>query len=178
MPHAGGNCRGKKFMDKNNFFIKSEIRSNIQTISTLLNTGVFSSLELRVFQEPVFVSIILKLDDLLQKLRILNQRIIFKDDISKGDITDLVNKIRNAICHLDSPENLLDKESYLKFVFSIVIGKGNAVQVGNDIVAKSDYSDDIAFFYGEHHIYLKRHIVRTLKESMDIFKKLYPNERI
>lgn len=161
-------------MDKNNFFIKSQIRSNIQTISTLLNTGVFSSLELRIFQEPVFVSIILKLDDLLQKFRILNQRINFKNDIYSGDITDLVNKIRNAICHLNSDENLLDRETQTKFVFNLLVGKVNAVKIGENIVAKSDYDDDIAFFYGEHRIYLQRHLIRVLNEAIEVERKLYP----
>lgn len=160
-------------MNKDDFFIKSQIQSNIWDVKNLLNTGVFNAPVLRPFQEPAFISIILKLNDLLQKFRILHQRINFKDDISKGDITDLVSKIRNAICHLDSPENLLDKETYLKFVFNMVIGKGNAVQIGNNVVAKSDYDDDIAFFYGEHRIYLKRHLIRVLNEVIEVERKLY-----
>lgn len=140
----------------------------------MLTTGVFGASVLRPFQEPVFISIILKLDDLLQKFRILNQRINFRDDISSGDITDLVNKIRNVICHLNSDENLLDKETQLKFVFNMVIGKGNIVQIGDNIVAKSEYDDDIAFYYGEHRIYLKRHLIRVLNEAINVECKLYP----
>src|SRR3989344_7445846 len=98
-------------MNKDEFYVKSQIKSNIRDVNNLLNTGVFNVLVLQPFQEPTFVSIILKLNDLLQKFRILNKRISFKDDISKGDITDLISKIRNAICHLSSGENLLDKES-------------------------------------------------------------------
>lgn len=163
-------------MNKDDFFVKSQIQSNIEDIKTLLYTGVFNAPVLRPFQEPVFVSIILKLDDLLQKFNGLNQRINFKDDISKGDITDLVNKIRNAICHLSSGENLLDKESQLKFVFNMIIGKVNVVQLGDNIVAKSDYDDDITFFYGENRIYLKRHIVRVINESIETAHKLYPDD--
>lgn len=160
-------------MNKNNFFVKSQIQSNIRDIKILLNTGVFNAPILRPFQEPVFVSIILKLDDLLQKFRILNQRINFKDDVSSDDITDLVNKIRNAICHLNSGENLLDKESQTKFVFSMLIGKVNAIKIGDNVVAKSDYDDDIAFFYGEHRIYLKRHLIHVLNEAIELERKLY-----
>jgi len=161
-------------MDKNNFFIKSQISSNIDSIARLLNTGVFGAEVLRPFQEPVFVSIILKLDDLLQKFRILGKRISFKDDIRDGDITDLVNKIRNAICHLNSDENMLNDKSQIKFVFNVVIGKGTAVQIDEKAAAVSDYEDDIAFFYGEHRIYLKRHLVRLIHASKNIYRELYP----
>lgn len=160
-------------MNRNDFFVKSQIRSNISDAQNLLSTGVFNAPILRSFQEPVFVSIVLKLDDLLQKFRILNQRIIFKDDIVSGDITDLINKIRNAICHLNSGENLLDEETQTKFVFNMLVGKVNAVKIGDNIVAKSDYDDDIAFFYGEHRIYLKRHLIRVLNEAIGIEHNLY-----
>lgn len=161
-------------MDKNNFFIKTQIESNINDVENLLSTGVFSAEILRSFQEPVFVSIILKLDDLLQKLRILDERISFTDDIDSGDITDLVNNIRNAICHLNSPENMLDKEKQIKFVFNISVGRANIMQIGKTVV-KSDYDDDIAFFFGENRVYLKRHIARILKETRIIYQKLYPD---
>jgi hypothetical protein len=161
-------------MDKDNFFIKTQIESNIYDVENLLSTGVFNAAILRSFQEPVFVSIILKLDDLLQKLRILDERVNFTDDVASGDITDLVNNIRNAICHLNSPENMLDKENQIKFVFNIAVGKANIIQIGKTVV-KSDYDDDTAFFYGENRIYLKRHIMRILKESRSIYQKLYPD---
>ena len=161
---------------KDEFYVKSQTKSNIRDVNNLLNTGVFNVLVLQPFQEPTFVSIILKLNDLLQKFRILNKRISFKDDISKGDITDLISKIRNAICHLSSGENLLDKESQLKFVFNIAIGKVNAVQLNGKIVAKSEHDDDIAFFYGENRVYLKRHLIRVLNESIETARNLYPND--
>jgi len=162
-------------MDKENFFIKSQIQSNIYDIETLLNTGIFGAPVLRIFQEPVFVSIILKLDDLLQKFRILGQRVCFQDDIVQGDITDLVNKIRNAICHLNSGENILDKETQLKFVFNIITGKGSAIIIGDKEPAKNDYEDDTAFFYGENRIYLKRHVIRIIQEAAETVKRLYPD---
>ena len=52
-------------MDKDNFFIKSQIESNIRGIVQLINTGVFGADVLRVFREPVFVSISFKLNYLL-----------------------------------------------------------------------------------------------------------------
>ena len=112
-------------MDKDNFFIKSQIESNIRGIVQLINTGVFGADVLRVFREPVFVSIALKLNDLLQKFDRLGHRIVFNEDISVSDvdITELTRRVRNAICHLDSHENILDEESQIKFVFNIMVGK-------------------------------------------------------
>lgn len=168
-------------MEKSDFFVKTDISSNIRNSENLLKTGVFSAEVLRSFQEPVFVSMILKLDDTLQKFNIFNKRINFKDDINikmgVKDITDLVNKIRNAICHINSPENLLDKKTKTKFVFSMIIGKGTAISIDGNPSATSDYEDDIAFYYGEYRIYLKRHISRLIKESKIIYKELYPEDR-
>jgi len=163
-------------MDKDDFFVKSQIQSNIRDIKTLLDTGVFNASILRLFQEPTFVSIVLKLNDLLQKYNQIGKRINFTDDIPSGDITDLVNRIRNAICHLDSDENLLDSEAQMKFVFNMIIGKGEAINMGNKAVAKSDYEDDIAFFYGENCLYFKRHLLRVLKEAIVIARELYSDD--
>jgi len=165
-------------MDKDNFFIKSQISSNIQNVINLINTGVFVADIVKVFREPVFISIILKLDDLLQKFDKLNCRIDFIEDISVKDldITDLVNKIRNTAFHLSSPENMLDKKSQIKFVFNMINDKApNAISI-DGVSYGADYEDDIAFFYGEYRIYLKRHIIRLLQESREIYKKLYNEE--
>jgi hypothetical protein len=163
-------------INKDDFFVKSQITSNIKDAERIINTRVFTTLELRPFQEPSFVSLILKLNDLLQKLSILGHRVTFSEDVDSGDITDLVNKIRNAICHLDSPENLLDRNSGLKFVFNMIVGKVNAIAIGDDIVASSEYEDDIAFYYGGHRIYLSRHIVRLLEETKNAAKGMYPDD--
>ncbi|MFA5947084.1 MAG: hypothetical protein WC813_03605 [Patescibacteria group bacterium] len=162
-------------MDKDNFFVKTQIESNINAIESLANTGVFSAPALRVFAEPSFVSIILKMHDLLQKLNALGHRVDFKDDVENGDITDLISKVRNAICHLDSPENLLDKDAQIKFVFCMAYGKANLVQIGEKC-AQSEYEDDIAFFYGEHRVYLKRHIFKLVHETKNVYERLYRSQ--
>jgi len=161
-------------MDKNDFFIKSQIEISLGDITALINTGVFNANILRPFREPVFISIILKLHDLLQKLSTLGKRINFTDDIPEGDITDLISKVRNAICHLNSPENLLDKERQIKFVFNMIIGKCNAMAIGEKVKAKSDYDDDIAFYYGSYSLYFKRHIIRALQDAQGKITELYP----
>jgi hypothetical protein len=155
--------------------MKLQIESNVRDITQLVNTGVFSADVVKVFREPVFVLIILKLNDLLQKFDKLGYRIIFKEDISISgiDITELVRRMRNAITHLDSNENMLDEKSKIKFVFNIMIGKiPNAVVIDGKSYG-TDYEDDIAFFYGEYCLYFKRHIIRIIQESEIIYKKLY-----
>ena len=169
-------------MEKFDFFVKTDISSNIRNSENLLKTGVFSAGVLRPFQESVFISIILKFDDTLQKFNIFDKRINFTDDINitaeVEDITDLVNKIRNAVCHINSPENLLDKTTKTKFVFSTIIGKGTAISIDGKPLATSEYEDDIAFYYGEYRIYLRRHIFRLIEESKKVYKELYPNDRL
>lgn len=124
--------------------IQRNIELHLATVYGLLNMGVFTAPVLRPFTEPVFVSLILKLHDLLQILSLRGHRIAFTDDVSGvGDITDLVSKVRNAIAHPSSPENLLDKGSHLKFVFNVIYGKGNPISFPGADAFKSDYDDDM-----------------------------------
>jgi hypothetical protein len=120
-----------------------------------------------IFSQSVFIEMMVRLNDLLQWLRKNGQRISFKDDVSgKGiiDITDLVNKIRNAACHeRTSGEGKIDS---IIFVFNRVVGKGTILEFGK-VTIGSDYADDIAFFYGDKKIYLIRHIQKLLNEIHD-----------
>ena len=160
-------------MHKDDFFVKTQIESDLNRVITLMDSGIFTTESLQVFRESVFTEVMIKLHDLLQKLNKLSQRIVFTDDIEGGDdITDLVSKVRNAVCHMDSGEHLLDKERRIKFTFSIAYGRGCLVAIGNKKTT-SDYADDICFFFGENKIYLKRHIVRCVKEISRMTRVLY-----
>ena len=157
-------------MNKDNFFTKIQIESDINRVTTLMNSGIFNASVLRTFQESVFTEIMIKLNDLLQKLDKLKNRIDFKDDvIGDMDITDLISKIRNAVCHMDSGEHILENN---KFTFNIAYGKGNILSI-NGVNITSDYDDDICFFFGENKIYLKRHILRVINEGNNKFKEIY-----
>ena len=158
-------------MNKDDFFIKSQIVSDSNRVAELIDTGVFSASVLRIFQESVFTEVIIKLNDLLQKLNLLKERISFKDDVDLGYITDLVSRIRNAVCHMESGEHKL-KDQQIKFTFNIAYGKCNLMSVGEKRLT-SNYQDDICFFFGENKIYLKRHIVRCIQESGEKIRKLY-----
>lgn len=159
-------------VDQDNFFVKSQMQSSIYQIDKLLRTGVFNTPVLSDFQEPVFLSIIIKLNDLLQKLSQLGERINFSDDIASGDVTDLTNKIRNAVDHPTSGEHILDKQAQIKTTFCVAVGKSNMMSINGKKIG-SDYEDDIAIFFGEHRMYLKRHLIRALNEAMQKYQRLY-----
>ena|SRR3990167_1746476 len=159
-------------MNKDDFFIKSQIENDFRRVTDLINTGIFSLSVLRVFQEAVFIEIMIKLHDLLQKLSLLHERVSFVDDIDSGDITGLISNIRNAVCHMDSGEHILKDSQQIKFTFNIAYGKVNVMTVGKKKLT-SDYQDDICFFFGDNKIYLKRHIVRCIEESEKKIQALY-----
>ena len=113
---------------------------------------------------------------ILQELSKKNNRIIWEDDVQADqnikDITDLVNNLRNAACHSDSPRNYISDTS-IKFVFNTFAGKcPNAVKIGKDILLGSEYEDDVAFYYGDKRIYLVRHIKKLLVELPSEISKL------
>jgi hypothetical protein len=151
----------------------------ITGILRLLRTGAFDNRILEPFQEPVFVSVTLKLHDLLQRLSSLEQRIAFTDDVATGDVTDLVSSIRNAIGHTGSGRNVLDKERNNIMVFSVLRGKmANIFSVSEGTAPVGcDYDDDVAIYYGSNRIYLNRHVGRCLNESVEAYGRLYPKEK-
>jgi len=159
-------------MNKDDFFTKSQIETDLRRVKELINTGVFSTPVLRVFQESVFTEIIIKLWDLTQKLVLLENRVDFKEDVKTGDITDLIRKIRYAVCHVDSGEHMLKSKQQIRFSFNIAYGKANLASIGKKKIT-SDYEDDICFFFGENKIYLKRHIIRCIQEAEKKIQKLY-----
>ena len=157
---------------RNDFFTKNRLENDLYKVKELINTGVFDASILRTFQESAFTEIIIKLWDLTQKLSSLKKRVDFKEDVDEGDITDLVRKIRYAVCHVDSGEHMLKSEQQIKFTFNIAYGKVNLALInGKKIV--SDYKDDICFFFGENKIYLKRHIIKCIQEAEKKIQELY-----
>jgi len=162
------------------FKIKSEIMTDINKINTILNTDIFDSENIgHPLMESAFIDLIIKLRDLLYKSEKLGKRINFKEDVtilkdSSGkevvkDITDAIKYVRDATCHIDSPNHILDKN--IVFTFNIAYGKTNLAKI-NEILLTSDYNDDICFFYGEQKLYLKRHIIRAYEEAKNFLQPL------
>lgn len=170
---SGAFCPIVILMSTTNDDHRVSVEGHVAAVHRLLFMGVFTAPVLQPFMEPVFVSLILKLNDLLQTLSTLGHRITFADDVPSGmDITDLVNKVRNAIAHPSSPENLLDKESHFKFVFNVIHGKGTLIALPS---ATADHADDLAFFFGEHRLYLNRHLFRLFNEALAAYRLMYPD---
>ncbi len=117
--------------------------------------------------QSAFIEILIRLNYILQSLDGIGKRISWKEDIRAGstDITELVNNIRNAACHSDSN---LNKIGNAIFTFNRIVGcVPHTIKIGNTTIG-SNYTDDIAFNYGDYIIYLKRHIKRLLDELTKI----------
>ena len=154
------------------FFEVSDIQSNFSRITELLGTGVFHDPNKVIFAESAFTEILLRLNDLIQNLKRYDQHPRFKDDMPTGvDISELVNNFRGALSHPStSRENYVEKKQSIKATFNRAMGKVKLAKI-SDIELISEYEDDIAFFYGNNRIYLKRDIVRALLEMMATFEK-------
>jgi len=154
-------------------FTRFEIQVDILRLETILNCGIFNQEQFsHPLRQSAFTELMICLNDLLQKSKNEGLRIAFTDNVDItpdiSDITDLVNTIRNAVCHIHSPSHMLTDT--IKFTFNTAYGKGAVAKI-NDIVITSDFPDDIAFFFGKERIYMKRHIHRAFLEAKD---KLLP----
>lgn len=150
---------------------KEELMYEMERCVKLFNSQVF--IKQSIFTQSAFIEIMIRLNYVLQALNKNGRRITWKDDINSNDkikdITDLVNNMRNAACHQDSPINYFDGNN-IKFVFNIFKGKSpNAIQI-NDTNIGCEYEDDIAFYYGAQKIYLFRHIKKLLEKLPSIIR--------
>jgi len=154
--------------------LKRELFSETQRCAELFNSQVFTNHQ--IFTQSAFIEILVRLNYILQELSKKNNRVVWADDVQTDknikDITDLINNLRNAACHSDSPRNFISN-SNIKFVFNTFAGKcPNAVKIGENISLGNEYQDDIAFYYGDKRIYLARHIKRLLEELPNEINKL------
>ncbi|EGH74770.1 hypothetical protein [Pseudomonas syringae] len=149
----------------------SDIQASIYRCESIFNSGVFNTgNSAGILFESALTHLLINLHDLMQKARIDEKRIVFTDDIeltkSIADITDLVSTCRNAVCHISSGEHLIDSG---KFTFCVVTGLSPNAFVINDKARGCEHIDDIAVYFGETRIYLKRHLLR----AFELIAKLY-----
>lgn len=164
------------------FFELSDIQNDINRIDVIFATNIFSpeNLKYHPLARSAFIDVIICLQDLLAKADKLKKRVAFKDDVivnnpkaKHNDITDLVFFIRNAVCHIQSELHKVPETTKAKNIrasYNTVIGKGEVTMYG--VTFKSDYDDDICFYFGEYYIYLIRHIVRAFEEVKPILVPL------
>ncbi len=156
-------------MKKIDFFTRSEIEIDIDRISSILKSGIFNHENSNhLLFQSAFIELMIRLRDLLSKSEKYNNKMNFSDDIiitdSVKDITEAIIFVRDAICHIDSPKNMADKDNKIVSSFNVIFGKGNFMKLNNKDF-NSDYEDDVCFFYGEQKLYLKRHIIRAFEEA-------------
>lgn len=122
--------------------------------------------------QSVFIELLIRLNDMLYVLDRSWRRVKRSDDVQMPvkqkkaesiDITDLVFFLRNAVCHVDTDKDYIDRKgNSARFVFNRFIGKCSLMINGHTLGC--DYSDDTAFYYGATRIYLVRHIKRLIGE--------------
>ncbi len=153
---------------------KQNLLMETQRCAELFNSQVFT--QNQTFTQSAFIEILVRLNYILQELSTKNSRITWTDSVQIDqnikDITDLINNLRNAACHSDSPRNYIGN-SNIKFIFNTFVGRcPNAVKIGENISLGNEYQNDIAFYYGDKKIYLVRHIKRLLEELPNEINKL------
>ncbi|MBI6563311.1 hypothetical protein YA0745_12035 [Pseudomonas synxantha] len=143
-----------------------DIQTSIRKCQDLFNSGIFSSGAISgPLFEPAVIMLLINMNDLLAKSNKDQMRVAFADDVELTekikDVTDLIRESRNAACHIGSPENLF--EGLGKFTFNVVSGLAPEAFNLNGIKLGCDFADDIAVYYGEKRVYLRRHLLRALE---------------
>lgn len=121
--------------------------------------------------EAFFTFLMINLSDLAQRASTMNRRVTFSEDVFQvqevKDVTDLITKLRNAVCHIRSP---IRKIGDGIFTFNRFQGFLPNAMLMNDVRYGCDYADDVALYYGSHRIYLRRHCQRAINELKVIFQ--------
>lgn len=156
------------------FFTKGDIENDIRRIQELLQTEIFLPSNIKhPLCKSAFIELLICLRDLMYKSERYSTRINFEDAVTKtekvSDVTDLIKFVRDALCHPDIPHHYIEKGN-IKSTYNIAFGKCTLMQI-NDIEIKSEFDDDICFFFGTQKIYFKRHILRAFEEAK---QKLIP----
>jgi hypothetical protein len=131
--------------------LKSEITYDIYRISKVMGSGIFEPGNRRhPLRQSAFTEVIILLHDLLQKAKDCNVPVSFTDEVDTSlpdvnDITDLVAKVRNGVCHINSKNHRTDKSPKSTFNQSFV-------------------GDDLCFRVGRYKLLLEAHIIRAFKE--------------
>jgi hypothetical protein len=143
-----------------------DIQTSIRKCQEIFNSGIFSSSGIsNPLFEPAVVTLLINLNDLLGKSSKDEMRVAFADHVELtdkiNDVTDLVRECRNAACHIGSGEHLF--EDLGKFTFNVVSGLSPNAFSLNGVKLGCDFADDIAIYYGEKRLYLRRHLLLALE---------------
>jgi hypothetical protein len=149
-------------------YTKSDIESSFRRIEELLACGIFEPQNSRnPLVRSALTELLILVRDLMAKAKIYAESIEFSDDVNVTEkvqnVSDAIKYVRDAICHVDS-ENRNYDECNARLIYNIAYGKRNLAKIG-EVEIKSDYEDDVCFFFGSQKLYLKHHIVRAYEEA-------------
>ena len=150
------------------FLTKSDIETSFRRIEVLFRCGIFLP---ENSQNPLVQSalaeLLIRVRDLMAKSKKYSSPVEFSDDINTtekiSNVSDTIKFIRDAVCHIDS-DNHNHEECGARMSYNIGYGKCSLMKIG-DTEIKSDYEDDVCFFFGAQKLYLKRHISRAYEEA-------------
>ncbi|UCG16637.1 MAG: hypothetical protein JSV19_01100 [Phycisphaerales bacterium] len=150
------------------FYTKRDIQSSFRRVEELLQSGIF---EPQNCASPLVMAALTELlilvRDLMAKAEKFANPITFTDDVNVTEkvtnVSQAIKFIRDAICHVDS-ENRNHDECYARLSYNIAYGKRALAKIGQ-VEIRSDYEDDVCFFFGSQKLYLGRHIIRAYEEA-------------
>lgn len=156
------------------FYTKVDIETSLRRVDELLKCGIFLP---ENSQNPLVRSALTELlilvRDLMAKAHLYAEPVTFTDDVvitdKVKDVSGAIKFVRDAICHIDSVNHKHDMFN-ARLSYNIMYGQCNMVKIG-DIEIKSDYDNDVCFFFGSQKLYLRRHLIRAYEEAKD---KLLP----
>lgn len=150
------------------------IGSALETVQGLL-IHEWHVAEPRAFRNAAFTHIIISLHEALQALSRDGHRVDFNDHIpGDDDITDLISRLRGAVCHLRSGHRRLGR-GWL--TYNVICGYApNAIGI-DDVAIGCDFADDAAICFGDDRIYLRRHIHRAFTEAVTALQANRPPGR-
>jgi len=149
------------------FHTKIDIETSFRRVDEILRCGIFEPDNARnPLVRSALTELLILLRDLLAKSKLAGVPVEFADDVTitarVKNVSDSVKFVRDAICHVDS-DNHNHEECNARLSYNIAYGKCNLMKIG-DVEVKSDYADDVCFFFGGQKLYLRRHIVRAFEE--------------
>lgn len=149
---------------------EQDIRSNIRRIDEIFGTRIFEPENSdNPLKQSAFIELIILLQDLLHKCDHYDRRVDFDDHIFKNnyvhDVTECIKALRDFYCHVNSFKGHLDDHGN-RVSFMWATGPCSLAMVG-DVDLNSEFSDDIAFFFGTNRLYFYRHILRAYSEAKE-----------
>jgi hypothetical protein len=109
--------------------------------------------------------LLINLSDLLQRVSMVAVRVSFSDETAPcKDVTELILKMRNAACHVNSQGEL----DYRTTIRLGIMGPLTKQEFAGGGSMENPHDDDIAFYIGKHRAYLRRHLIRAFNQVIDV----------